>query len=335
VAASTIRGESAKPWSETEANEQLGFTNDTTGLRSGVDRACVRTEKMCGEGSKTETSSDLSEMIRDSGMDFNQLMQSASQMKACQLGRVRRYYETVPTYFKATRTYAERMPEVYKMSFEDRLQYCKDAKEEGNKFFKEKSWTLAMTNYARAIAVFEWFKPMDEKGERLELQEYTSALSDNDCRKWQVEELLDILFTNQGMTLGKIGKRDDAMWTFQEVIKRNSGNIKATFQLAMLHWESGTYEDFDSMKGLLQKAKKICSRDDSKSAQARKIDQWLAKVENRQAKQLRKDRRQYGGMFDRGLNCPYPGEDYKQICEGAESTNASNISSPWRLCNLL
>jgi len=290
---------------------------------------------MCGEGGKIEASGGLSEMIRDSGMDFKQLMQSASQLKACQLGRVRRYYETVPSYFQATRTYAERMPEVYKMSFEDRLQYCKDAKEEGNKFFREKSWTLAMTNYARAIAVFMWFKPMDEKGERLELQEYTSALPDNDGRKKQVEELLDILFTNQGMTLGKIGKRDDAMWTFQEAIKRNSGNIKATFQFAMLHWESGTYEDLDRMKCLLQKAKEISKNDDSKSAQTRKIDHWLAKVENRQAKQLRKDRSQYAGMFDSDQKDLYHDEDYKHISEGAESTNASNVSYPWWLCNLL
>lgn len=334
VAVSTISGKSEKPSSGSGTIEQQAFTNETTGLQSEVDRASVRTEESCG-GGKIENSSDLGGMIRDSGMDFQQLLRTASQLKSCQLGSVRRYYETVPTYFQATRTYAERMPEVYKMSFEDRFQYCKDAKEEGNKFFREKSWTLAMAQYARAIAVFMWFKPMDVKGERLELQEYTAALDDNDGRKKQVKELLDILFTNQGMTLGKIGKQDDAMWTFHEAIKRNSANIKATFQLAMLHWESGTYEDFDRMKGLLQKAKNISKRDDSKSAQARKIDHWLAKVENRQAKQLRKDRSQYAGMFNSAQKGQYHDEDYKPICEGVDSTNASNIYSPWRLCNLL
>ena len=233
-------------------------------------------------------------------MDLQQIFEQASKLKSVQLAKIRKEYESSPGFIKATAVYASRNNEWKDLSVKEKLEKCEAFKQKGNQLFNKKDYVNALSNYSQGISLFRHFEKKDERGEHLELKDYvmegyakSTAFWNEQCNFDEAKSLVIALLTNCSTVSLAMKQHLDVIWCGQEILKYDEKNIKALYRMCQSHELLDTTFDLQYALKYIKRAKMI---DPKNKAIVKKYRQ----IKNLLKEQNKKDKKQFGGMFDRG-----------------------------------
>jgi len=159
--------------------------------------------------------------------------------------------------------------ETWKMEDEEKLEYAKSKKEEGNQFFKKGKYNIAEKRYEMGLNAIK----------------YANEWKDDE--KNQAEELQILLNNNIAAIKSKTKKWKDVIKYTNDVLKINPSNVKALFRKGVAQ---STLSEYEEAKKTLSKALEIDP--DNKD-----IARELTRLKKKIIIQDKKDRQIYQKMF--------------------------------------
>jgi len=262
----------------------------------------------------------------DPDFNFSSIFDAASKLKSAQLSKIRKEYESSPSFIKATQVYADRNNEWKELSIVEKLEKCVSLKEKGNECFKSGQSMQALNFYSEALSIFRYFEKKDERGEHLELKDFIADgyLSDIWHRQEhydQAKMLVVALLLNCAAVCFSLREHANVIWSCQTVLKYDASNAKALYRMCQSHQRLDTTFDLEMAFKYISKAKAIDPKNKVILYKFNEIKKTLQK-------QNQKDRKHFHGLFNRGSLY----DDKQNVAVLSDSSDAKGTGSRIKRC---
>ena len=94
---------------------------------------------------------------------FTEIMRQAAALKTHHDSFLRKRYDSWPPWYQNSMFSTAEVESARKKDFSQRFKFAIECKESGNSYFKQSSYYDAISQYERAVSIFKWVQPLDEK----------------------------------------------------------------------------------------------------------------------------------------------------------------------------
>ncbi|PIO75997.1 tetratricopeptide repeat protein [Teladorsagia circumcincta] len=172
----------------------------------------------------------------------------------------------------------EKVPALWEMSAEKKIEEATLAKERGTAFLKQNKLKLAYNKYKRIEDILEFEKSMDPEQKKVHFQHMLSR-----------DDLMLAAYLNLALTASKMGENLDCIKYCDKALELSPINVKALYRKAGAR---AALSDFDEAKQIYEK---ILEVDPENKAAA----QQILVVRQMMKEQLERDKKRYKNLFSK------------------------------------
>ena len=179
--------------------------------------------------------------------DYQMLMQEAAKMKTAQLEEKRKDWLKAPDFLKKTLTNKAEVASVRALpTFNERLVFISQHKDQGNTYCQDGHFEEALEEYSMALSVLLWFFLPDGKhSEEIPLCLGYEAFESPECASL-ARESVQVILLNVSHCLNKLGRWSASIYACTYVLEKLDRHcIKALYRRAVAYYGQGTSFSLD------------------------------------------------------------------------------------------